>query len=333
MMKMFLARAIHFAAILVFVSFGFSFVGTIEASPVSAHTSAMKASPCLQPPQNVDLTTLSDQALLSYGLPDHATINLNPQQWEKVLTHAKKRICGSFPSKFKITHNVHPDTGYSAANWAGNVANGSRGTYRAASVEFNVPYISFNNSNAEVGIWAGVGGVVSSYELVQAGIYTYIYKGNQYNVSFWQVAPEYNQAQDLPIGSISVGNSIYSYAESNLNNDNKNYFFNENETTGDFNSYTLANNIFSDSATGECIVERPKVDGSFTPLLEFNPNGDPKDTETLDNCTISTNSGSNGIGNDPHYYYSMYNGNDLLAYPEPIFGNGYDYLVKWVAST
>jgi hypothetical protein len=108
MMKHFLSRTIRDVAILVFVIFGLCSAETVVAAPVSAHTSTIAGSHCLQPPHNVDLMTLSDQALRSYGLPTHATLNHNPQQWEKVLAHAKKRICGSFPSKINITHNLHP---------------------------------------------------------------------------------------------------------------------------------------------------------------------------------------------------------------------------------
>lgn len=167
---------------------------------------------------------------------------------------------------------------------------------------------------------------------MQAGVSTTYYKGTLYIESWWEVYPEYDSVQLLPIGAISAGNTIYAYAESNLNNDGYNYFFIQNQSTSSYNDKTVFG-LFSDSATGECIVERPQIKGFVPPLLEFNPNGNPKDTEALDSCTISTNSGSNGIGNYPHYYFSMYNGNDLLAYPESITGNGYDYLVKWVAST
>jgi len=74
---------------------------------------------------------------------------------------------------------------------------------------------------------------------------------------------------------------VNAYAESNLKGSGYNYFYIANETSGSYNSYTLRNNIFSDSATGECLLVRPRVNGELTPLLELHPNGNSKNSETF----------------------------------------------------
>ncbi len=313
------------------------FGGFSLAYAASAHQLSMNGT-CLQPPHNVDLTSLSDATLKAYGLPTHATINTNPKLWLKVLAHAQNRTCGSTPNQFKRTHGIRPyrtnASEHESGNWSGNAANAARGTYRYADITFNVPSISFSNSSAQVSIWAGVGGDASfsgNPVLVQSGVNTSIVNGKQYNESFYEVFPGFAE-QNLPLSRLNVGDQVY--AESNLNNSGYNYFFIENETIDSFNSiYNYGS--FSDSAIGECILERPSVNNAPTPLLEVNPNaGNLRDTETLNSCEVGTNGGGNGVGNVAHFYYTMYgDSGDVLAYPGSIYGNGYNYLVYWKASS
>lgn len=300
----------------------------------SAHTNRLAVSSCLQPPSNVNLLTLSDQTLASYGLPSHAIMDMSLSQWERVLTHAKQHTCGSFPGKLHRSSPI-PYSGGGSSNWAGNLASGSRGTYREASADFNVPSISFSNSSAAAVNWAGVGGDGSNTVLVQAGVDTYISNGKQQNESFWEEVGTGIDTYEvnLPLNRLNPGDEVYTFAESNLSGDGYNYFYIANETSNSYNSYTLRNNIFSDSATGECLLERPSVGGNLTPLLELNPNGNPKNSETFNDCVITTNAGSNGIGNYSHYYYNMYDGNTLLAHPGPITNSGHTYINYWYAGS
>lgn len=320
---------------------GFSLCGGFfPVYAASTHQTATKASSCLQPPRNTDLTQLSDAELKSYGLPIHATINTNPQVWANTLAHVQHRTCGSTPGQSKRTHSIQPHKAkageHGSGNWSGNAANAARGTYRYADVTFNVPFISFSNKSAQVAIWAGVGGdpaISGNAVLVQAGVNTSIVNGKQYNMSFYEVYPGFAE-QNLPLSRLNAGDQVYAYAESNLNGSGYNYFFIDNETIGSYNSiYNYG--YFSDSAIGECILERPSVNNTPTPLLQVNPNaGSLSNTETLNYCEVGTNGGGNGVGNVTHFYYTMYgNSGNVLAYPGPIYGNGYDFLIYWRASS
>ncbi|GHO79018.1 hypothetical protein KSD_67890 [Ktedonobacter sp. SOSP1-85] len=98
------------------------------------------------------------------------------------------------------------------------------------------------------------------------------------------------------------------YISSNDSNDGYDYFYIENETVGSYNSYTTYNSsYFSDSATGECIGERPTVNGNFAVLANFG-------TEKLPSCYIGTSSTIKGIQSWSHDYYEMENtSGNLLA--------------------
>ena len=225
--------------------------------------------------------------------------------------------------------------------WADNEATGARGTYRAATVEFNVPYLSLSNSSADVAMWTGVGGdgniVGSSAELPQVGIISNA-SGNdgcndhQYNESIWEVAgsPSDNGANNLPLSRLCNGDRVYSYVSSNLQNDGYDYFYIGNETVGSYNSHQLTGN-FSDSATGECVVERVTNGlGSLDTLADFNPSAG--NTEELDNCEIIDRSGNQqSVGNLTHLAYQIVNdSNQPLAFPEALFNSGQDFLVQRV---
>ena len=92
---------------------------------------------CLQPPQNIDLMTLTDAQLDLYGLPAHSILNRDPKQWSARLTHAKHRTCGSYPDPLKRTHHFPSHRSSTpnvscfncpSTNWAGNVAIGANCT-------------------------------------------------------------------------------------------------------------------------------------------------------------------------------------------------------------
>lgn len=317
-------------------------------SVASAHTSALLTGhiyqadqACPQPPQNGDLMALSDAQLQYYGLPTHAVLNENPQEWSSVLAHARHRECGSTPDPQKKIHlppirHHSNNTGYTSDAWAGNVAYGNRGTYREAVVDFNIPTVIWTGAPSDAVIWAGVGGdefQTSPVKLVQAGIESYPYNGGgQFNAAWWEVWPDLSQ-QYFHFTSLSKGDHIHVYISSNINNDGYDYFLVQDITQNSYNDYTdTASQHFSDSATGECIVERPALsNGNRYPLAEFNP---PGKTEQLSSCDIANSSGQyNGIGNWPHYYYTMVNGSKTLAYPGSITNNGLNYPIYWVASS
>ncbi|BCL80180.1 hypothetical protein ccbrp13_26450 [Ktedonobacteria bacterium brp13] len=251
---------------------------------------------CLQPPQNANLLDLSDVQLIQYGLPTHAVIDQNLSQWKHELVYTKHRSCGSQPTKSSITHLLHPqpktikNTLYSY-NWSGYVASAGRGTYSASMVTFNVPSLAANTSGSHVSIWAGMGGDgANPYGLVQAGIdSTLNSNGSQSNTSWWEfvsnTAGETSYPEeDLPLSKgLYNGNQIWVYVNSNPNQNGSDEFYIQNNSTNDYNSYYLyGSSYYSDSATGECVVERPSINGGLSPLANFG-------TDSLSQCQLYVN--------------------------------------------
>lgn len=294
---------------------------------------------CLQPPQNTNLLNLTDTQLIEYGLPTHALIAKNQAQWQQELVHSKHRSCGSAPSGKNITHVLRPqhqkvkNTLY-ASNWSGYVANSNRGTYTASMVTFNVPTLQASASGSHVSIWAGIGGDgASPYGLVQAGIDSSLNSdGSQSNVSWWEFVsntpgePSYPE-EDLPLSKgLYPGNQIWVYVNSNPNNNGSDEFYIQNNTTNDYNSYYLyGGSYFSDSASGECVVERPSINGGLSPLANFG-------TESLSGCQLYVN------GNSTMEPIANYGGQDMdmvsnsgsytLDYTGPL-SNGQDFNVTY----
>jgi hypothetical protein len=303
---------------------------------------------CLQPPKHVDLMKLSDAQLQAYGLPTHSMIEAQPKTWERLFSHAPHRTCGSSPDikhsipKLTIPRAIHcggtPGDMCPNSTWAGNQDVGSRGTYREAEAEFTVPGIPTSPSNAYVLVWAGVGGsdfVTKNSVLVQAGIFATPNGNSIYYESFYEVDPGTGAAVNLPLCSLHANNLIYVYVASNPNNDGQDYFYIQNETANCYNDASSTNtSYFSDSATGECIVEREDNGGIYFPLANFGTLtfGESDGCEVYDNSTQVLN----GIGNFPHNYYQIYNDpsnpnqNTIMASVGGIYNNGYDYSVKWV---
>lgn len=317
------------------------------ASAASKSTSSPKLaqgishSTCLQPPKNVDLAKLSDAQLQAYGLPTHRVIDEQPQTWSRLFSHGLRRTCGTFPDTKHSTHTLSsPNANHCGGTpgdmcpnqiWAGNEDLGSRGTYREAETEFTVPNISSSPLGDDVFIWAGVGGnqkVTSPVTLVQAGVLAEDDIGGQYNESFWEVVPGYT-IQNLPLCRLSSGDTIYVYVSSNPDNNGQDYFYMQNESANCYNSYSLGGSKnFSDSATGECIVERDEQGNDLANFgtLTF---GHSDGCEMFDNSTQVLN----GIGNFPHNYFQIYsdpsNLNTLMASVGSIYNNGYDFNVYW----
>lgn len=321
-----------------------TFALTVHASSKGVQSTGTT---CLQPPQNVDLTSLSDAALASYGLPSHAVIHASPAFWSVALAHAKHRTCGygkssrgrsSFPRSTSSggKHLIN------SANWADNEATGSRGTYRAATLTFNVPTLASSNpSNAVDSVWTGVGGdptyAGSNAVLPQAGVDAHASGTDgcgepQYNESWWEVAgPNDPGATNLPLSRLCRQDRIYVYISSNLRNDGYDYFYISNTTISNYNSYTTYNSSkFSDSATGECVEERL---GSL-PVARPNPYaGSASNTIEIDGCEIlDRNNYEQSVGNWPHIAYQIVNNSGkVLMYPKPLMNGGQDFLMQWVA--
>ena len=317
-----------------------------NATPVVENRQVEKNLDCLQPPQNVNLMTLSDTQLQSYGLPNRATIEGNPKKWSRLLAHAKHRSCSSIPTEqqnqIPTASCPAPTSQCTSYNWAGNEAQGSRGTYREGSVEFIAPSISTSISDAEVALWAGVGGdpkITSSPVLVQAGLLIYVNNNREYFETFWEVVPGFN-ITNLPLPhSISVNDDLYFDIQSNsLTYPNQDYFYVENYSRSDYASHilnTMGTQYNSDSATGECIVER--IGGpNGLPLAQFQENGQAKNTVLLTNCGVGIQGqgGVQPIGSFPHHYNVLIDANgSTMSTVGPITNGGWNYTITWVRGT
>jgi hypothetical protein len=289
-------------------------------------------SSCVQPPANVDPLSLSDAQLALYGWPSHKVISQNPTAWKQHLSKAHLRVCGTSPSRSHITHKLYRKSGESTKtsyNWSGGEAYGSRGTFRWSSVYFDVPSIS-GSVGDHVSMWAGVGGdpayAGSSQGLIQAGVDSSKTSSGVYNESWWEiVSSNYSlPEQNLPLSRLRAGDEVYVYVESNYNSSIYNYFYIENDSAGSYNSYYDYSGHFSDSATGECILERPTVGGGLSPLANFG-------ATYLYNCIEGASNGNfSGILNWSNNTLNMWNGSHNLvnSYPYSDAG-GEGYQLFW----
>lgn len=194
-------------------------------------------------------------------------------------------------------------------------------------------------------MWAGVGGdenVTNPAVVVQAGISASVQNGAQFNESWWEVFPDSGaqHQQDLPLARLAVGDDIYVAVTSNLNNDGYDYFFIENITVDSYNSCTLPTtgnvsdtcnspggaSLNSDSASGECIVERPSYNNSPLHLAQYQGIGQPTDTLLVSYCTVN----GSAIGTINHHDDTMTgSGGNVISKPGPITGNGYEFTCVW----
>lgn len=238
------------------------------------------------------------------------------------------------------------------ALWAGNQAIGKGpGAYKFAGLTFNIPSINRGTSNAEVAAWVGVGGDgfdIKTPVLVQAGVITSVKNGGQFNESVIEVANNV-LAQNFPLCRLNTGDTIYSYVESNVNSDGYDYFymynFNGNNGNGCYNSCYLStdkappsgaplcgfkggHSFNSDSATGECIVERISAGNDYYyPLAQFNS---PSNVISMNGCFIN----GLGIGAQSHDYYVVENiVSVLLAGCGSISSDNASFPVYWYQSS
>jgi hypothetical protein len=78
----------------------------------------------------------------------------------------------------------------------------------------------------------------------------------------------------------------------------------------------------ANTATAECIVERPTVNGVVGYLSNYG-------TQTFSHCAVEESGGATvGIGTVPHDYFNMYNGIILLSSTGPI-SSGDTYTMTW----
>ncbi|MHB8596883.1 MAG: hypothetical protein ACYDER_08735 [Ktedonobacteraceae bacterium] len=328
------------------------------------------ASSCPQIPANVDVMTLSDVELATLGLPSHASLQANPTLWEYIIKGSHRSCKQARPSRIHWHSSFpHPKNGSATPNnigdgcnatpgsqcqdgiWAGNLAlSAGRGKYRSAYMFVGVPNVNLSIPNAEVAFWAGVGGdayITGNPVLVQSAIVVSVVSGQRYVETDIEVAPNVDP-YNLPLcKGLSVNDSIYLYAESNLNNSGYDYFYIKDENDGCSNScYVGTNNnnpprphcpfnggpsFNSDAASGECIAERVGGTeyGTGEPVIEFNP---PGHQEQITHCNVNYT----GIGAQAHNYMVLVNGvggGQLLIGVGPILNNNQDFSFEWHQSS
>lgn len=183
-----------------------------------------------------------------------------------------------------------------------------------------------------------------------------VQNGQQINQPFWEVVNSFGgypfPEENLYIGTVSAGDDFLSSVDSNYNNDGYDSFFVEDASTSGYYScdlhttkntvtddcplntggYAQGNpNFNSDSAGGECIVERMVDQNDFyARLSELNP---PQHYVELYNCYINYTA----VGNQPYFQLNIeqdYSGGYLLAiaesFSDPTLAN---YPVDWIAGT
>jgi hypothetical protein len=326
--------------------------GPSTALAAPAARASASAPSCAQLPQHLDLRTASDAQLLAYGLPTHAAVLADLSHWTQWLASRPVRDCAQpdvvnqngAPLNIGSTNALAPPSGtvvptmsgYRSSNWSGNVATAARGTYRKAEVTIQVPSITGTVDDI-ASAWTGVGGdsqITSPNVLVQAGVYVQKKSSGQRNVSWVEVYPQV-AAYNLPLCRLDVGDTVDVYVTSNLNNDGYDYFELTNTTASCYNSCTVHTNntgihdtcgfsggsgYNSDSATGECIVER--VDG--LPIAQWNP---PGHEWRQHYCDIN----GTEIGALTHRYYTIVDSTgDTLVYPGSLNSYG-SFNQVWVA--
>ncbi len=350
-LRLFLSLLMSCAVILIWQN---AMTSVASAQTITAMRKNTQQSSCLQPPQNVDLMTLSDAQLISYGLPTHAIIDEDPQSWSHTLAHAKHHTCGgqalNQPIYDPLTGSLCTSVG-SVCPWAGYILKGPRGTYREAYTEFYVPAISLAPTNAVAGYWVGIGGEGniaggSSQVLVQAGIQTNPKNGKQFTETWYEVVGAGTQTgctiapKNLPLANgIAIGDDIQIHVVSNsVGYSNQDGFFIFNTTRNDYNSavYVETTNCLSDSATAEFIVEQPFSD----PLPEFNGFTGPNKTGLLANTIpflncrgVDSNGANHYFNGSPYLTVQSYTNTSSPVEMASVSGyyNGNDFNVNWVS--
>ncbi len=271
---------------------------------------------CLQPPTNVNLSTLSDAQLALYGFPAHTAMNQDRARWEGALAHARHRICGSSTATSAQQRVNGPADGQIANvvaskrfgfHWAGDSAYSSRNTFNDVSDTFYVPALQPSlYGTASVSFWVGLGGDPQSagtaWQLVQAGIDLSITSGGvQSGSAFWEAVSASHDTFAQPLGfSVRVRDYIYSEAASYSGSGGYDLYLVEDETTGVYNSYTPGSPI-SDGATAECMAEV-----NSATLADFG-------TETLNRCYIGYHSSTYATINNLNHYYWIPTSNGISS--------------------
>lgn len=308
----------------------------VSAQPVTGIRS-VQGVPCIQPPQNEDLTKLSDADLRLYGLPIHPQSARDLARWTFELQHVKHRTCALIPTnKMHVPHLVQ--AGYlneeESTNWAGAVAlnNG----YQQVSAQWILPCATSTATTYQnASVWVGLGGDNNDGggNLVQAGTQSrWDYGGQrQYTYTAWIEDYPFNSEQDLP-WTPNCGDQMQVTVDNNDYYPGQVYYFVADVAPGQGQYFGQAYPWpLSNGSTADWIVERDAQ------LVKFTTSGCPSGTYcvTFNPCNVVQNGTSYSIGELPTHSVVMVNylgSSHELAFPGPVHNNVL-FNVYWLAST
>lgn len=234
------------------------------SSVASAHETSLTAqqvSECLQPPANIDVSTLSDIQLASYGFPKRPQDATVLARWQILVRHAKHRSCTSKPG---VIRNVSQE---SSQNWSGNVA--INGGYQEVVAYYDVPCVSSSPRNAFSSHWVGLGGDGNDGggNLVQTGTESdTLSNGAPYYAAWYEDYP--HDSVENRVFNVSCNDEMYAQADSNFTVRNRAYMYIEDITTNTYFASSTETSL-SNGSTAEWVAERPTVNGSYAVLANF----------------------------------------------------------------
>jgi Peptidase A4 family len=284
-----------------------------HAAGPTCSTPSAQAQPS-PPPRLSPLAMTPDQRRHS-GFPEAPPVDSDRyRDWHEAMSHATAWVAPSFACS-EVTagpgHQAGGGTGagsgvsadHTYANWSGY--ENTQGPFHGIQGHFQLPYTTGDGFGRFAAIWLGVGQGSNTDQLVQAGVEedTSAGTGSATLYSWYEIYPKdpYEVIVSLPVNqgdnyyvSISAGSS--------------NSFFMENESSGQYTSFTASEDHCSCVST-EAIEERPTVGGALHPLTIL-----PR----LDfwNIQSVTNSGTYWMGALPGGADTMVDDNgNLLAQP------------------
>ncbi|HKW19885.1 MAG TPA: G1 family glutamic endopeptidase [Ktedonobacterales bacterium] len=277
------------------------------------------AGTCLQPPTNLDLATLSDSALVQYGLLPRPRDVSQIAKWEEVIHHSLHRSCSQVATN-RVAGRHNTD------NWAGNVATGSG--YTDIYANWHVPCVSGTTRPSYSAQWVGLAGYTNGGNLLQIGTEQNIdSNGGAHYDAWWEDLADPQFKNLNVINNFPVGCQDYVYASTFVDE-----VYIDDYTT---NSYfdKVDSSYPGGNQAADWIVERQSANGSPLPLANFSSYEAQFYNSTTEQNTVFKNVGS--TSHDSQYmctdsFFGLCGtGSTLLANPTAITPDGTSFGVNW----
>jgi hypothetical protein len=298
--------------------------GSSQVSPTQQSTQS-----CQQLPHSLNISSLSDQQLIQYGLPTQETMKTDAPVWQTAIAHLQNRTCTA--SLTNLTTAPTP-VSTSGATEAGYLARGGNNTYAGAMMTLKVPNVLPTIANAAATYWVGVGGGSTDQDaMAQAGISTVRSGTGSVSYTVWWDFLS-NETTQKSVGEENItltsglnpGDTVFLYVNSNPNNSGTDEFFIQDQTTDDYVGYYLAGSqYYADGTSTEYVVQRMSSNGSLLPLSDFS-------TQSLTQCMAYQNGQSTMVplGNLTQSGFNMVPGGVLYAQTSKLTNNQ-DFQVTW----